>query len=276
MKCSKRLIQVYFFFLSILALDAKKQQSEEFAIGKPAPRVVIPALVWRIENNTQYLHFENAHIWFYINRVEYAPIKQLAFRATLPVIINQKRQGRSSGGFGEIIFTANWRWILHNNFASVLRVGPKLPTTDTSVRPRLGSGSVDAVVEMENVFLSQDWFFSPFIGALITSEHKHIKRGSSFFYNFEFAKRVIVEKKTKLNFFFGLVSNAVYLKPDTINGVKDLNTGGFNQTLGGLFAFSRKNQLVIATLEFPLAQRVFGTQARFDFRARMSYQVFIF
>lgn len=270
--------QVYIFFLLTLTIViyAQQQQSEEFVIGKPAPRVVIPARMWRIENNTNYLHTQNGHSWLYSARVEYAPIKQFSVRATLPMFIDQKREKESSAGFGEIIITANWRWILHNNFASIIRIGPKLPTTDTSIRPRLGSGSVDILVELENVFLSKDWFFSPFIGTIITSEHKHIKRGSSFIYNFEFAKRVIVQKKEKLNFFFGVLSNALYTKPDKINDSKDLNTGGFSQTLGGLFAFAKKNQLVIASLEFPLVQRIFGQQKLFDFRARMSYQIFLF
>jgi len=62
---------------------------------------------------------------------------------------------------------------------------------------------------------------SPLIGGIITTEHKNIKRGSSFFYNFECARRIIVPREKTINFFFGLIANAVYRKPDRINGIQD-------------------------------------------------------
>lgn len=152
--------------------------------------------------------------------------------------------------------------------AAFLKV--KLPTGDDGRRPRLGSGSTDAIAGLATGYESRRWYwFASGVYRANTEGAGNLEKGDRQNLSLVGGVRPVLSGYTEPDIVVMLELNWERADRDRLDGVRVGDSGGWELFASPVLWWTHRQYAVRAGVQIPVGRSLNGNQAATDYRARL-------
>ena len=196
------------------------------------------------------------------------------FQLPYDIIANN---GQSSSGLGDTSIFTKYRFWRQDSLglqqSAAISFKIISDTGNESALPALGTGTTDGVLGLSYGYESRSWYRWASVrhrqnGTTVNG----LKRGNKTLVDFVVGIRPTLTKYTEPDMVYLLELNGELGDKATLNNNTVLNTGGDEWFISPGFMWTVHNFAVRGGVQFPISSSLNGTQAKSDYRAKLSFE----
>lgn len=258
----------YLFLISIFLMSQTRPMSHPLLTT--GSEVVSDKGIWQVQPELELLRGKNISILVGEIDIAYGLTDSFGFELDIPFFFDARNNNNQTAGIGDLEFTGEWQVYKKETHLISLIGGFLLPTGDRNKRPITGGGSLGFTGEIRTIHSSKKWYAEAIIDLTGRIKKNGKRFGPRFGFDFTLGPSFFINGCDPSNLLIVAEMRGEYFaRPKLFNELDD-NFGGLLIFLGPSFIWTKDSITTEALLQFPIAQRLFGDQNKFDFRIKGS------